>query len=347
METLFPIDGGAILVRPDIEALVVIRSTTSVETLPEGLAMPDGAIEERSDRSAVAAYPPLRLEGAVRWEIGLRFLGKAIRIRNRLAEVDIGLRRRIAHLAEDLGAEGLGEEHVIDFDLTADRGSYTLWKNGRILFTTSNPDELAGEVCNTLLTVAVAPQQVALFVHAAGLVIDGATMMLCAPSGGGKTTLALGLAASGATLLTDDTVAIVKDDFSVVGLPVALRVRASGWPVVERLLSFPAAAGDPSPRGIRHIPPRVVGETRQRALPAAVVVALFYRAGADCDWQPLDAASGLAAVIAAGAVLPSIPDAAVARTLGQWCQRTRFVSLTYGSLEDGIRAVHAIGTERS
>jgi adenylate kinase family enzyme len=59
--------------------------------------------------------------------------------------------------------------------------------------------------------------------HAAALDVDGRALVLCGPSGAGKTTLTLALASSGLRLLTEEVVWIDKAG-SVRGLPRPLHV---------------------------------------------------------------------------------------------------------------------------
>jgi hypothetical protein len=65
-------------------------------------------------------------------------------------------------------------------------------------------------------------------VHSASLMIPGTdkAVLMCVPSGGGKTTTALALARGGFNLITDDASVLVKDScrFRVWGMPRALKV---------------------------------------------------------------------------------------------------------------------------
>jgi hypothetical protein len=65
-------------------------------------------------------------------------------------------------------------------------------------------------------------------VHSASLTIPGTdkAVLMCVPSGGGKTTTALALARGGFNLITDDSSVLVKQDnrFRIWGMPRALKV---------------------------------------------------------------------------------------------------------------------------
>ena len=65
-------------------------------------------------------------------------------------------------------------------------------------------------------------------VHSASLMIPGTdkAVLMCVPSGGGKTTTALALARGGFNLITDDSTVLVKEDggFRIWGMPRALKV---------------------------------------------------------------------------------------------------------------------------
>jgi hypothetical protein len=329
---LVPIEGGAIWSRPDLGLLMVVDPTHLGDAIPD---IPD-RMPPRPETIPVGGVP----DGEIRWCHDIVLLDRPIRVRARVPGGVGGLSPRIAHLAQALPTAPV---HCLD--LTADGGAFHLWLDGARRRSVDTAPELVGETYTALLEFAVAPQRVALFLHAVGIVIDGVSLLLGAVSQGGKTTLALGLAASGAILLSDDTVALIADDLSIVGLPVALRVRAGGWPLALSALPPPAAGLPPNRQGIRHVPPAWAGETAMRAAPAAAIVALDYRPGAAPAWRRVTAAAGLAALINSGASLPGPPTPDLVATLAQWCDGSRFFHLTYGSLRDGVAAVQAIARQ--
>jgi hypothetical protein len=72
---------------------------------------------------------------------------------------------------------------------------------------------------------AMAVQQGVIFVHAAGVELDGEAVLLVGPRGAGKTTLAVGLAARGYRFLGDEVGAIRFGGPSVLSFPRAAGVR--------------------------------------------------------------------------------------------------------------------------
>ncbi len=326
---MIPIAGGAIVPRLDLGmVLVVDPSRFDSAALDAGLA------------AEPAAPPPAFDRSAVTWRSDLRPHTTLIRLQSRIAGGDLGLAARLAGLAAPPPHAPEGAAHCLD--LTAEADGYGLWCDGTFLRRVAGRPDLIGAVYGAVLELTASPRRLALQMHAAAVVVDGVPLVLGAPSGGGKTTLTLGLAKAGAEVLSDDTVGLMEDDLSLVGLAASMRVRDGGWPTVAPLLGPHGAALVPDGAGIRHVPPRLAGEVRVFSPPAAAVLLLDYRPGAACRWEPMAAAEGLALLVQAGAALPRDPAPTAPAALARWCSGTRFLRLTYGSLDDGVRGVFII-----
>ena len=336
---MIPIEGGAIVADSRRRVIAVIDEASA-------LAWKGGDWRLDPDISLPAQEHPAPcvpgdIREAIVWQMDVVLLGKSIRLRSRVPSRNIGVLPRIAHLAQSLADPPC---HVLD--LVEDAGTYQLWQDGLLVFTAGDAANLVGEIYGILLELAHAPRRLMLLAHAAALIVDGASLMLSAPSGGGKTILSIGLVHAGAVLLSDDTIGIDQDDFSLTGLPVALRVREAGWPLIAPRLVPEAGSIEPNRFGLRHIPPSSVGGTAERAPPASAAILLDFVPGAERMVTPIDAARGLAALIQSGASLPGATDpAAAAPAIAGWCGRTRFYRLRYGSLDDGIAGIHRIRTE--
>lgn len=279
------------------------------------------------------------------WEIDLQLPTRRVRLRNLSGCRSFGLRPRLAPLAVRRSAPRTADSGPADhrIDIVACDGGFALRIDGAPSAATGNVRRLRAELIAGLLALAHAPHRIAMLVHAAALSVDGAGMLLCAPAGGGKTTLALALARAGATLVTDDMAAVLDTDFRLAGLPLALRVRASGWRLAVALL--PDGGGLPHRRsGQRFVPPATVGRTAWEAGPAAAVAMLERRPEPGFAVTRLPAAAGLEGMAAAGAGrLAAARDGEdAAGLLARWSASTRFLRLSYGSPADGVEGVHAI-----
>ncbi|HEY6077662.1 MAG TPA: hypothetical protein VIW29_02600 [Polyangiaceae bacterium] len=153
--------------------------------------------------------------------------------------------------------------------------------------------------------------------HAAAVAVEGGALVFAGPSGAGKTTLALALAARGDRLLTEEIVWIGSDG-TVRGLPRALHVREratlpAGW----RTVAYPIRASSVMASQWLIVPEP--GALQHEALPLRALVRLTHgpdRTGGLTRLSGGDALLRLwdgvlrqdeAALAAAGALLASVP----------------------------------------
>lgn len=74
-----------------------------------------------------------------------------------------------------------------------------------------------------------------LAIHAGAVAVDGRAIILAGRSGGGKTTLVLGLLRNGAGLLTDELALVAPEDRTILPYPRGLHVRPSTLDLVPEL----------------------------------------------------------------------------------------------------------------
>ncbi|WP_156927252.1 hypothetical protein [Azospirillum halopraeferens] len=275
----------------------------------------------------------------VTWELTLQPVERTVCLRCRIANPRLGLRPRLLPLAVD----GISRpDHELEMAGDDARG-YAVHLDGVCVARPADRVALVGDILARLLPLVHAPRRTALLLHAAALVVDGVTVLLSAPSGGGKTTLALGLVRGGATLLGDDTAGVLADGFAIAGFPAALRVRDSGWPVVAPLLDATAVAAVHEGPGRRHLPPRTLGSVAPLGPPAAAVIILDRRPGRGptvADMPPLE---GLDHLICGGATLTgAVGEEEAAALVTRWGNGLRFFRLGYGTLAEGMEGVHAV-----
>ncbi len=168
--------------------------------------------------------------------------------------------------------------HLLEFE--GDRGNWLLRLNGEVYAVSGQmQDEPASLALGLVTDLATQSEERLLVIHGAGVAgRNGRTMLLVAPSGRGKTTLAAALNARGLALLSDDVVPIDRSGAPVpLGLPMCIK---SGS--LEVLRTFRRDADDAPPvwrqqQAVRFVPPL------PHPLPARLSVALLlfpaYRPG--------------------------------------------------------------------
>ncbi len=180
-----------------------------------------------------------------------------------------------------------------------------------------------------------------LVVHGAGLVLpDGRGLLLVAPGGSGKTTLAAALNADGLGLLGDDVVPVTPDGRLVgLGLPLCIKpgsfsVLASRRPDLERA-STVMRLGQP----VRFLPPR----GQRVAHPVASTLRLFpsHRPGEAPRVAPLSPAQVLQGVVEAEAVIRDLTQAKL-EALALWAEAGSAYSVSYPDLETGLEIVEGL-----
>ena len=225
--------------------------------------------------------------------------------------------------------------------LTGTCGDWRLWLDGDLHARGSTRDAALLALISVLYFLGARPAEHLLLVHGAGLVTpDGRGLLLVAPGGSGKTTLAAALDAAGFGLLSDDVVPVTPDgDLLGLGLPLCLK--AGSWPVLaERRPDLGDAPviqrfGEP----VRFLPPR----TPAPAAPVTPALLLLtrYQPGQAPQITALDAPQALAGLLAAEAVLRDLTQTRL-EALARWVTGIPAWRLTYPDLASGQAAVHAL-----
>ena len=180
-----------------------------------------------------------------------------------------------------------------------------------------------------------------LVVHGAGLVgPDSSGVLLIAPGGSGKTTLAAALNAEGLPLLHDDVVPVTRDgDLLGLGLPITLK--AGSWPILQTLR--PDLSETPiRPRlgqQVRLLPPR--GQLVMRPIPLGVLVFPRYQPNTPTHIERLPPEAALQGLIEAEAVIRRLTQDKLER-LARWVESAPAWSLTYPDLASGLTGIRRI-----
>ncbi len=196
-----------------------------------------------------------------------------------------------------------------------------------------------------LLHLGARPHEHLLLVHGAGLITPGGRgLLLVAPGGSGKTTLAAALDAAGYGLLSDDVVPVTPDgDLLGLGLPICLK--AGSWPVLAADRPDLAAApviqrfGEP----VRLLPPSTPGPSTPVA--PALLLLTRYLPGQATQTTTLDPTQALQGLLAAESVLRDLSQAKL-DALARWVTEMPAYRLTYPDLPSGLAAVRALVAQR-
>lgn len=191
------------------------------------------------------------------------------------------------------------------------------------------------------LASEIAPRrQTLVCVHGAGVDLSGSVALLAGRSGAGKTTLAAGLIASGATLLADDLTPIEARTRLAFPFPMAMSIKDGAWPVASAL--FPDLHMTPevhaAGRAVRYLP------APRRTPPGVgrkVAALLFPRftPGHAATSSPIRPATALRRLVEAGTWPPA--NAEDLDDFLEWLSGLAIHELVYGDLADGISLTRA------
>ena len=202
-----------------------------------------------------------------------------------------------------------------------------------VVMTLSALVELGCQTANRLLVV-----------HGAGLALhDGRGLLLIAPGGSGKTTLAAALNAEGYRLINDDVVPVTPDG-QLIALGTPLCLKPGSWPVLAPHRPDLAAAATYQRYGqpVRFLAPR--GPRITTPLPPGLLLFPRYQPGSAPGIEPLTPTSVLQNLIAADAVIRNLTQAKL-EAIVRWVQTAPAYALTYPDLDSGLALVHQVLAE--
>nr|WP_242467701.1 PqqD family peptide modification chaperone [Thiocapsa imhoffii] len=249
-----------------------------------------------------------------------------------LSAEDATVRRHLNALL--VPATRVGEPCEVDHALQL-RGSTKAWQlalEGAPLEQGQGLDAALIATLATLTELGCRPAERLIVLHGAGLVTaDGRGLLLVAPGGSGKTTLAAALEASGYGLLSDDVVPVGWDG-ALWGLGLPLCLKPGSWPVLTA--RRPTLARMPT----RHrfgTEVRFLPALHPRPVRAASVGALFlsqYRPDAPPECVPIGPEQALRGLIEAESVLRDLTQEKL-DALARWISAIAAYRLQYPDLD--------------
>jgi hypothetical protein len=237
-------------------------------------------------------------------------------------------------------------EHLYRIETMAD-GRWVTRIDGA---TVEEPGDAARAVALLLWRVnrgAIEDTRDRVLLHAGGVVIDGAGVMLAGDMEVGKTTLVTGLLRSGADYLSDEAIGLTLEDDLLHGYAKALSLDPGSWPM------FPEFEPD-VPADVRPLLPHqwqvraadLHGvETVRTAVPALVVLPR-YREGSALEVRRLPASEALLRL--SGCVFPTpLPRRRILERLARLLGIAPCYELQHGDLTDSVTAVRDLVRRRS
>jgi hypothetical protein len=192
-----------------------------------------------------------------------------------------------------------------------------------------------------LTEIGCRPAERLIVLHAAGLVApNGRGLLLVAPGGSGKTTLAAALNADGFELLSDDVVPVALDGgLLALGLPLSLK--PGSWPLLKArrqdLEALPVIDRLGVP--VRWLPPR--GQAVRRPVRPGLLLLSRHVAGQLAAVEPATPEQVLQGIIEADSVLRGL-DQAKLEALARWIEAVPAYTLTYPDLDTGLARIQEL-----
>jgi hypothetical protein len=239
----------------------------------------------------------------------------------------------IAHLAEPAGAAGLAIE------ICPHGAQFALNVGGHERIRTASTARLQAALLRVVAGLACADPRWLAVLHAGAVARDGRCFVFPAQGGSGKTTLVAALMRAGYGVLGDDIVALDDATLQLAPLPLPLRIKRDGWPLVGRWfpeLHAGAVHADGAKR-IRLLVPRApAGDAWRAGHEVTCLISLARRASAAPRLEPCSHLEMLQVLFGANAMIAGTCDARRVRRVLQWVRSRPAYRLVYGEAEDAV-----------
>jgi hypothetical protein len=185
-----------------------------------------------------------------------------------------------------------------------------------------------------------------LAIHASCLGRSGNALLLPGRSGSGKTTITAALMTAGWDYMSDDTALLLPQTLGCVGVPYALTIKESAWPILRRY--HPSIDRAPihlrsDERLVRYLCPRSHGSS----VPRPVRWVGFPHRSTTSSMRLLDQIEGLYRMLEHCCAIPHLLSSGDIQLLLDWSANTRFFEFATTDIDEAVAQVDAMtGTER-
>jgi hypothetical protein len=223
-------------------------------------------------------------------------------------------------------------------------GTATQWQlavNEQLASTGQGLENALIGVLHTLIDLACQAKERLLVIHGAGLKLtDGRGVLLIAPGGSGKTTLATALNAQGYALLSDDVVPVTLEG-ELLGLGTPICLKAGSWPVLATLRPdiLETHTIERFAQTVRYLPP--LGEGSASPIPLSLLLFPCYQPGSVPYCKTLSPEAALQHIIEAEAVIRNLTQAKL-DALASWVSSVPAYVLSYPDLGSALDLVQQL-----
>lgn len=258
-----------------------------------------------------------------------------------LSVLDTVLRGALGTLLAHMHTDGnvTPPHHANDqVELAGDASGWQINVNGATMIVGQGQDEAVVETLGTLSRLCCHKIEQLFFLHGAGLVSPkGHGLLLAAPGGAGKTTLAMALEAKGFRLLSDDVVPIERNG-DALALGLAACIKPGSWQVLRD--HRPDLADAPEVfrfgQSVRYLPPR--HPVIQNPVKPCLLIFPQYTPHSPTLCQQLDPESVLQKLVASDSVIRDLTQSKL-EALCQWIGTRLAFELTYPNLESAVMQI--------
>lgn len=224
-------------------------------------------------------------------------------------------------------------------------GPWQVWRDDELLMGCERLSEALHGLMVYVTQHVVGARDDVLSVHAAGVVLGGAGVLLPASSGSGKTTLCARLLQRGAAYLSDDSVALTPDG-RLLGYAKPLGFKPGTW---ERFAGSAGVADladlavDPG-QMVWHVPPSRLGAPTAADSDLALVAGPRFTPGASLQIDDMTRHEAARELLAQAQNLAAFGLLAALDVIGAVVAATPCVLLTYGDAVEAATALVELAT---
>jgi hypothetical protein len=232
-------------------------------------------------------------------------------------------------------------EHVYRLEELSD-GRWVTRLDGEVVDEPGDAPRAVGLLLWRINRGAVEDSQDLVLLHAGGVIVDGAGVVLAGDMEFGKTTLTTGLLRAGADYLTDEAIGLALDDELLHGYPRSLSLDEGSWRLFPDLEpELPDILRPYVPHQWQVPASSLPGVTAMTQAIPRLIVLPRYRSGATLTVRRLPGAEALLRLSAC--VFPSpLPRRRILERLARLLRAAPCYEMEHGDLSESVDAVRAL-----